>query len=101
MTAASSRLFQLIQLVQEQRTYPGTKLVGEAFELRKRMKNSPSCAHVLHKTSNLVISHCYFAEDGKGIVPKLKSYMQRSRDCFSSLNLLFCGVVVAVAVVVA
>ena len=99
MTAASSRLFQLIQLVQEQRTYPGTKLVGEAFELRKRMKNSPSCAHVLHKTLNLVISPCCFAEDGKGIVPKLKSYMQR--DCFYSLNVLFCGVVVAVAVVVA
>ena len=24
--------------------YPGTKLVGVVFELRKRMKNSPSCA---------------------------------------------------------
>ena len=34
---------------------PGTKLVRLAFELRKRMKNSPSCARVLHKTLNLVI----------------------------------------------
>ena len=36
--------------------FPGTKLLGVAFELRKRMKNSPSCAHVLHKTLNLVFS---------------------------------------------
>ena len=45
--------------------YPGTKLVGVAFKLRKRMKNSPSGAHVLHKTLNLVISRCCFAEDGR------------------------------------
>ena len=30
--------------------YPGTKLAGVAYKLRKKMKNSPSCVHVLHKT---------------------------------------------------
>ena len=36
--------------------YPGTKLVGVAYKLRKKMKNLPSCVHVLHKTLNVVIS---------------------------------------------
>ena len=45
--------------------YTGNKLVGVAFKLRKRMKNSPSCVHVLHKTLNSVISRCCFAEDGR------------------------------------
>ena len=34
----------------ETANYPGTKLVGVAFKLRKKMKTSPSCAHVLQKT---------------------------------------------------
>ena len=68
--------------------YPGTKLVGVAFKLRKRMKNSPSCAHVLHKTLNLVISsRCRFAEQGRQRKePKCKTRLQV--DCISSLNLL-------------
>ena len=41
--------------------YPGTKLVGVAYKLRKKMKNSPSCVHVLHKTLNVAISRCCFA----------------------------------------
>ena len=45
--------------------YPGTKLVGVAYKLRKKMKNSPSCVHVLHKALNVVISRCRFPEDGK------------------------------------
>ena len=44
--------------------YPGTKLVGVAYKLRKKMKNSLSSVDVLHKTLNLVISRCCFAEDG-------------------------------------
>ena len=44
-------------------SYPGTKLVGVAYKSRKKMKNSMS--YVLHKTLNLVISRCCFAEDGK------------------------------------
>ena len=66
--------------------YPGTKLVGVAFELRKRFENSPSCVHVLNKTLNWFISRrrC-FAEDGKEMYPKFKTHVQG--DCFSSLNL--------------
>ena len=45
--------------------YPGTKLVGVAYKLKKKITNSPSCVHVLHKTLNVVISRCCFAEDGK------------------------------------
>ena len=32
----------------ETANYPGTKLLGVAFKLRKRMENSPPCVHVLH-----------------------------------------------------
>ena len=74
--------------------YPGTKLVGESFELRKRMKNSPSCVHVLHRTLNFVISRCCLQRTQRN-EPKFKTHVQG--DCFSSLNLLFCGIVVAVA----
>ena len=79
--------------------YPGTKLVDVAFELRRRMKNSSSCTQVLHKTLNLVIPRCCFAEDGK------EMYQNSKRTCraivFFSLNLLFYDVLVGVAVVVA
>ena len=61
---ATSQLFQLAQLLQKMANYPGTKLVGVAYKLRKKMKNSLSCVHVLQKTLNVVISHCCFAEDG-------------------------------------
>ena len=52
--------------------YPGTKLVGVAYKLRKEMKNSPSSVDVLHKTLNVVISRCCFAEDGKEIYQNVK-----------------------------
>ena len=44
-------------------------MVGTAFKLIKTNKNSPSCAHVLHKTLNLVISrsNCSFTEYGEKI----------------------------------
>ena len=45
--------------------YTGTKLVGVAYKLRKKMKNSLSYVYVLHKTLNVLISRCCFAEDGK------------------------------------
>ena len=51
---------------------PGTKLVGVAYKLRKKMKNSPSCVHVLHKTLNVVISCCCYAEDSKEMYQNLK-----------------------------
>ena len=53
--------------------YTGTKLVGVAFKLRKRMKNSPSCVHVLNGTLDFVISRCCFAEDGREMYQNLKS----------------------------
>ena len=55
--------------------YPGTKLVGVAHKLRKKIKNSPSYVHVLHKTLNVVISRCCFAEDGK------EMYQNVERTC--------------------
>ena len=59
------------------------------------MKNSPSCAHVLHKTLTLVISRCCFADDGKEMFQNISEHVQS--DCFCLVNLLFCGVLVAVA----
>ena len=45
--------------------YPGTKLVGVAYKLRKKMKSSPSCVHVLHKTlrtvPTIVTAHTFCA----------------------------------------
>ena len=61
-TCATSRLFQLAQLLKKMANYPETKLVGVAYKLRKKIKNSPSCVHVLHKTLNVVISRCCFEE---------------------------------------
>ena len=52
--------------------YPGIKLVGVVYKLRKEMKNSTSCVHVLHKTLNVVISHCCFAEEGKEVYQNIK-----------------------------
>ena len=52
--------------------YPGTKLVGVAYKLRKKMKNSPSFVDVLDKTLNLVVSGCCFAEDGKEMYQNVK-----------------------------
>ena len=65
---ATSRLFQLVLLLQKWRTIqeqepitisngllPGTKMLEVAYKLRKKMKNSPSCVHVLHK--NLKCGH--------------------------------------------
>ena len=52
--------------------YPGTKLVGVAYKLRKEMKNSPLFIPVLHKTLNVVISSCCFAEDDKEMYQTVK-----------------------------
>ena len=47
------------------------------------MKNSPSCAHVLHKTLNLVISPCCFAGDGKAMC---KTYNTRTKRFLSPIK---------------
>ena len=40
--------------------------------MRKKMKNLPLCVHVLHKTFNVVISRCCFAEDDKEMYENVK-----------------------------
>ena len=74
--------------------YPGTKSAGATFELRKRMKNSSSIAHVLHKTLNLVITCCCFAEDGKEMYQNLKRTCRaivfpHYTYCFEALSLRY------------
>ena len=56
------------------------------------------CAHLLPKTLNLVILRCCFADDGKEMYKPYITHVQS--DCFCSLNLLLCGVLVAVAVAI-
>ena len=72
--------------------YPGTKLVGVAYKLGKKMKNSPSYVHVLHKTLNVVISRCCFAEDGKEMHQNVKRTCRaivfaHQAYCFAVLSL--------------
>ena len=86
-------------------TYPGTKLEGVELELWKRMKNSPLCAHVLHKLTlnsrwsfHVVVLHrtaekCTKIQNAraeqlllliKPIVLRRRRYL-RHRRCLSSL----------------
>ena len=72
--------------------YPGTKLVVLVYKLRKKMKNSPSCVHVLHETLNAVISRCCFAEDGKEMYQNVKRKCRaivfaHQAYCFAALSL--------------
>ena len=74
-------------------SYPGTKLVGVADKSRKKMKNSLSCVHVLHKTLNGVISRCCFAEDSKEMYQNVKRTCRvivfaHQTYCFAALLLL-------------
>ena len=69
---------------------------------RGEIENLSSTAPVLPKTSNLVISRCCFADDGKEIDKNEKIHVQSVQIfCFFSLNMQICDVLVAVAVVVA
>ena len=67
----TSRYFYYIAIIPIRSTctmwtkYPGAKLIGTAFKQGGRKISSPSCGHFLHKTLNLVISRCCFADDGK------------------------------------
>ena len=74
--------------------YPGTKLVGVAYKVRKKILRSRS-------PQNLKCGHftLLFCRGRQRNVPKYRTHMQS--DCFCSLNLFFCGVVVAVAVNIA
>ena len=75
------------------------QLLMNSAQFRGENENLSSSADVLPKTSNLVISRCCFADDGKEIdknekmrVHSLQSY------CSCSLNMQICDVLVAVAV---
>ena len=70
-------------------------------EFRGENANLSSSADVLHKTSNLAISRCCFADDGKEID---KNETRTCRECkvivfAQSLNKQICDVLVVVAVV--
>ena len=52
------------------------------------MKNSPLCAHVLHKTLNLVISRCCFADDGK----EMSKNIERTCRAIVFAHLTYCFV---------
>ena len=65
---------------------PGIKLVRTVWIFREKIENLSLNAHVLHITSNLVNSPPCQSEDGSTFV-------------FCSLDLLFCGVLAAVVVV--
>ena len=65
VTCLASRLFQLVQLMN---LYHAVELFrnrigGNGVQVKTENKNLTSCAHVLHKTLNLVISRCCFVED--------------------------------------
>ena len=51
------------------------KHVPTAFNSKRRYKNLAFAVHVLHKTLDLVILRCCFAEDGK------EMYQESKRTC--------------------
>ena len=80
----TSRLFQFIELLKRGRQ------VGTAFKLRGRMKNIPSCTHVLYETSNLIISRRCSAEYGEEMY-QVNIYNTRAGSFFFSLNPIVFG----------
>ena len=73
-----------------------------AVNLGEKNENLCPSADVLHNTSNLVISRCSFADDGKEIDKKEKRTCRACKaTAFALLNMQICNVLVAVAVVVA
>ena len=78
-----------------------TKLVWTALNLGGKNENLSLSDDVLPKTSNLVISRCFFADDGKEMDKNEKMHVQSVQSyCFCSLNMQICDVLVAVAVIV-
>ena len=55
-------------------------------KLRKKMKNSPSCAHVLNKTLNIWSLHVFVLQRTAKKCTKFKTHVQS--DCFCSLTVL-------------
>ena len=68
-------------------------------QFRKENENLSSSADVLPKTSNFVISHGCFADEGKEIDKSEKMDVQSVQSyCFCSINIQIGDVLVAVAV---
>ena len=55
----------------------GNEIDRNGVQIRKEKKKSPSSGHVLHKTFNLVISRCCFAEDGEQMYQNLNARAER------------------------
>ena len=68
----TSRLFQLVQILQKRRTIQGPNWLGWRSTKERKIKNSATCVRVLHKTLNMLILRCCFAEDGKEMYHNLK-----------------------------
>ena len=56
--------------------YPGTKLIGTSFKKGRRMKNSPSCAHV-RNGSELALKRPVVLVKCKGQTEALNQYFKR------------------------
>ena len=77
--------FQLVQLVKKRAAnFPRTKL---GFKLKKKLKNSPSCAYALRKTFLFGHFTLLFCRGRQRNVPKFITHVQS--DCFCSLNAVF------------
>ena len=76
--------------------YPVTDQVGTAIKLRQRMKNLPSCAHVLLKTLNLSFHVVIWPNTANKCI---KIYNSHAGPLFSHELLLFCDFRIAGAVV--
>ena len=61
----------------------GIKLACLGWKRRERTENSSSCANVLHRTSNLVISRRHLGDDGK------KMYQNLKRTCRACRAIVF------------
>ena len=92
---ATSRLFQLASLLQNDELSRNQIGQGLEYKLTEKMKNSLPCVPVLHKL-NLECGHftLLFCRGRQTNALKCKTHVQS--DCICSLNLLFCSVVVAV-----
>ena len=73
------------------------KCVTPVLNSKLKYEKLVAAVRVLQNTQNLVISRCYFSENGWKCT---KIYNARAQSLFSSLNLLFGDVLVAVAVAV-
>ena len=56
--------------------------VGAAFHFRRENENLSSSADVLHKTKNLAISRCCFADDGNEMDKSEKPRAGRAKLLF-------------------